>query len=189
MSKERINLIRSLGSDVVLVSRKGGGFLEIIRRAEALAQATACSFLPRQFSNQDNIDAHYNTTGPEIWWQLRFRALTPDALVAGVRTGGTIMGTGRFLKEKNPSIKLNPIESAESPTLTTGHKVGKHRIQGISDEFVPSILDLNFLYGVLGVEDGDAIVMAKKLANDLGIRMGISSGADFFGCIGGYNFS
>ncbi len=183
MSEERINLIRSLGAKIVLVSREGGGFLGSIRRAEELAEATKGSFLPRQFSNEDNIDAHYRTTGPEIWWQLRFRSLYPNAFVAGVGTGGTIMGTGRFLKEKYPSIEIRPLEPANSPTLSTGHKVGKHRIQGISDEFVPPILDLEGLDRIVSVDDGDAILMAQKLAEELGMGVGISSGANFLGAL------
>ena len=183
MSAERINLIRSLGAEISLVSKQDGGFLGSIHNAEELAGRLENAFLPRQFSNQDNIDAHYQTTGPEIWWQLRFRSLTPDALVAGVGTGGTIMGTGRFLKEKNPDIKLHPLEPTNSPTLTTGHKVGKHRIQGISDEFIPPILDLDILDEVISVDDGDAIMMSQKLATELGIGVGISSGANFLGAL------
>ena len=181
MSEERINLIRGLGAEIVLVSREGGGFLGSIRRSEELAEKTEGAFLPRQFSNEDNIEAHYRTTGPEIWWQLRFRSLYPNAFVAGVGTGGTIMGTGRFLKEKYPSIKIHPLEPANSPTLSTGHKVGKHRIQGISDDFIPSILDLDSLDEVVSVDDGDAILMAQQLAENLGIGVGISSGANFLG--------
>ena len=183
MSEERINLIRSLGAEIVLVSREGGGFLGSIRRAEELAESTEGAFLPRQFSNQDNIDAHYRTTGPEIWWQLRFRSLYPNALVAGVGTGGTIMGTGRFLREKYPSIAVRPLEPANSPTLSTGCKVGKHRIQGISDDFVPPILDLDDLDEIVSIDDGDAILMAQKLAEKLGIGVGISSGANFLGAL------
>jgi cysteine synthase A len=183
MSHERINLIRSLGADIVLVSKEDGGFLGCIRRAEELAETEPEVFLSRQFSNQDNIDAHYISTGPEIWWQLRFRSLYPDALVAGVGTGGTIMGTGRFLQEKHPSIRLHPLEPTSSPTLSTGHKVGKHRIEGISDEFIPPILDLDNLDQVVSVDDGDAILMAQKLAVELGIGVGISSGANFLGAV------
>jgi cysteine synthase A len=183
MSEERINLIRSLGAEIVLVSKEGGGFLGSIRRAEELAETTEGAFLPRQFSNEDNIEAHYRTTGPEIWWQLRFRSLYPNAFVAGVGTGGTIMGTGRFLREKYPSIEVRPLEPANSPTLSTGHKVGKHRIQGISDDFVPPILDLEGLDEIVSVDDGDAILMAQKLAEELGIGVGISSGANFLGAL------
>ena len=183
MSGERINLISRLGAEIILVSREEGGFVGSISRAEALAEATEGAFLPRQFSNEDNIEAHYRTTGPEIWWQLRYRSLYPDAFVAGVGTGGTIMGTGQFLREKYPAIKLYPLEPANSPTLSTGHKVGKHRIQGISDEFIPPILQLNGLNDIIGVDDGDAILMAQKLAVELGIGVGISSGANFLGAL------
>jgi cysteine synthase A len=183
MSEERINLIRSLGAEIVLVSREGGGFLGSIRRAEDLAETTEGAFLPRQFSNEDNIEAHYRMTGPEIWWQLRFHSLYPDAFVAGVGTGGTIMGTGLFLKEEDPSIEIRPLEPANSPTLSTGHKVGKHRIQGISDEFIPPLLDLEGLDEVVSVDDGDAILMAQKLAEELGMGVGISSGANFLGAL------
>lgn len=183
MSEERINLIRCLGAKIVLVSSEEGGFLGAIDRAEELSKTTKGAFLPRQFSNEDNINAHYQTTGPEIWWQLRFRSLYPDAFVAGVGTGGTIMGTGRFLKEKHPSIKIHPLEPANSPTLSTGYKEGKHRIQGISDEFIPPILDLDSLDEIVGVDDGDAILMTQKLAEELGIGVGISSGANFLGAL------
>ncbi len=183
MSEERINLIQSLGAQINLVSREEGGFLGSINRADDLAGSTKGAFLPRQFSNEDNVEAHYQTTGPEIWWQLRFLSQKPDAFVAGVGTGGTVMGAGRFLKEKHPSVKLHPLEPANSPTLSAGHKVGKHRIQGISDEFVPPILDLESLDHVVGVDDGDSILMAQKLAGELGIGVGISSGANFLGAL------
>jgi len=183
MSSERINLIRALGTDIHLVSEEQGGFLGSIDRAEELATGTPHTFLPRQFSNQDNIEAHAQTTGPEIWWQLRFRNLFPDAFVAGVGTGGTIMGVGRFLKEHRPTVRLYPVEPANSPTLSTGHKVGKHRIQGISDEFIPPIIDFACLDEVVCVDDGDAIIMAQKLASQIGIAVGISSGANFLAAL------
>jgi len=183
MSRERIDLIRSLGARINLVSKAQGGFLGSIQLAEELAGQGGETFLPRQFSNESNIDAHYETTGPEIWWQLRFRAMRPDAFVAGVGTGGTIMGAGRFLKEKYPSVEIHPLEPANSPTLSTGHKVGKHRIQGISDEFIPPIVDLASLDEVVAVDDGDAILMAQKLAGRLGLGVGISSGANFVGAV------
>ncbi len=183
MSEERKNLIRSLGATIRLVSSEEGGFLGSIRQAEEQAQKTQGAFLPRQFSNEDNVEAHYLTTGPEIWWQLGFRSLRPDALVAGVGTGGTIMGTGRYLKKRNPSLKVFPLEPSNSPTLSTGHKVGKHRIQGISDEFIPPILDLKNTDGIVNVDDGDAILMSQKLAAALGLGVGISSGANFLGAV------
>ncbi len=183
MSEERKNLIRSLGAKIRLVSREENGFLGSIQLAKEWAEKTENAFLPSQFSNVDNVEAHYLTTGPEIWWQLSFRSLRPDAFVAGVGTGGTIMGAGRYLQEKNPSVKLYPLEPANSPTLSTGHKVGSHRIQGISDEFIPSILDLSSLHEIVSVDDGDAILMAQQLAMRLGIGVGISSGANFLGAL------
>lgn len=187
MSTERINLIKSLGANVILVSREEGGFLGSIERAEEFAKSNENVFLPRQFSNKDNIVAHYKTTGPEIWWQLKFQSLIPDAFVAGVGTGGTIMGAGRYLKEKNPAIKLHPLEPANSPILSTGCEIDHHRIQGISDEFVPPIVDLDGLDEVVSVNDGDAIIMAQKLAAELGLGVGISSGANFLGALQAQN--
>jgi cysteine synthase A len=183
MSEERINLIRCLGANIVLVSKEQGGFLGSIRLAQELAEKTEGAFLPRQFSNQDNCEAHYRTTGPEIYWQLKFRSLLPDAFIAGVGTGGTIMGAGGFLREMNPSIKLHPLEPTNSPTLSTGYKVGKHRIQGISDEFIPPILNLEALDEIVSVDDGDSIIMAQKLASELGLGVGISSGGNFLGAL------
>jgi len=183
MSMERINLIKSLGSDIRLVTKDEGGFLGSIDMANSLAAKTEGGFLPRQFSNEDNIQAHYTSTGPELWWQLRYRSLSPNAFVAGVGTGGTVMGVGKFLKEQDPTIGVHPLEPSNSPTLSTGHKVGKHRIQGISDEFIPSIVDLDMLDNIVSVDDGDAIIMAQKLAETLGIGVGISSGANFIGAL------
>ena len=182
MSNERKNIIRALGADVQLVSKEEGGFLGSIEIANQAAKKTN-GFLPKQFTNNDNPDAHYHTTGPEIWWQLKFRNITPDAFVAGVGTGGTVMGVGKFLKEKKPDVKVYPLEPSNSPTLSTGYKVGKHRIQGISDEFIPSICDLKNLNEVISVDDGDAIIMAQKLSAELGLGVGISSGANFLGAL------
>lgn len=181
MSQERKDLIRSLGADIRLVSREEGGFLGSIRMAEEFARRTPGAFLPRQFENPENVTAHFETTGPEIWWQLRFHGLAPDAFVAGVGTGGTVMGVGKFLRSMRPSVRVHPLEPSNSPTLTTGHKVGKHRIQGISDEFIPPIVDLSSLDAVVSVDDGDSILMAQKLARELGLGVGISSGANFLG--------
>ena len=184
MSTERINLIRSLGADIELVSKENGGFLGSIERAEALGARTPGSFLPRQFSNSTNAEAHEQSTGPEIFAQLLgVCANGPDAFVAGVGTGGTVMGVGRFLRSRRLDVKVHPLEPSNSPTLSTGHKVGRHRIQGISDEFVPAIVDLAFLDDVLAVDDGDAILMAQALAGSLGLSVGISSGANFLGAL------
>ncbi len=182
MSEERKNLIRSFGAEIRLVSKEEGGFLGSIAMADEAA-LNCEGFLPHQFSNCNNPDAHYHSTGPEIDKQLSDIGLQPDAFVAGVGTGGTVMGVGRFLKEQHPFIKIHPLEPANSPTLTTGHKVGKHRIQGISDEFIPQVCELNKLDDIICVDDGDAIIMAQKLSNELGLGLGISSGANFLGAL------
>jgi cysteine synthase A len=183
MSQERVDLIQSYGAQIRPVTREQGGFIGSIKMAEELVDQQENVFLPRQFSNRANVAAHELTTGPEIWWQLHFNNLVPDAFVAGVGTGGTIMGVGKCLKKYNPSVKIHPLEPAESPTLSTGHKIGSHRIQGISDEFIPQIVDLESLDSVVGVSDGDAIQMAQKLAERLGLAVGISSGANLIGAI------
>jgi len=183
MSDERKNLIRSFGANIALVSKEQGGFKGSIQKAEDLAASNKDTFLPRQFSNEDNSSAHYYSTGPEIYGQMSEANLTPDAFIAGVGTGGTIMGVGKFLREKFPKIKLYPLEPSNSPTMSTGYKVGKHRIQGISDEFIPPIVKLNQLDEIIGVDDGDSIIMAQKLASELGLGVGISSGANLLGAL------
>jgi cysteine synthase A len=183
MSRERVDLIRSLGAEVKPVTREQGGFVGSIRLTEELAKNEQNVFLPSQFSNEANVEAHELTTGPEIWWQLQFTGRKPDAFIAGVGTGGTIMGVGRYLRKQNAGVKLHPLEPAESPTLTAGRKIGHHRIQGISDEFIPSIVKLDQLDEVVSVNDVDGILMAQKLAGQLGIAVGISSGANFVGAL------
>ena len=179
MSAERRQLIASYGAEIAGVSREQGGFLGAIRMSEQFASSRPDSFLPRQFSNHANVEAHASTTGPEIWLQLAEAGLRPDAFAAGVGTGGTVMGVGRCLREKHPAVRIHPVEPAESPTLSAGQKVGRHRIQGISDEFIPAIVDLAELDAVIPVSDGDSILMAQKLARDLGLGVGISSGCNF----------
>jgi cysteine synthase A len=183
MSAERIAIIRSFGADIRLVSKEEGGFLGSIRLAEELATATPGSFLPRQFANEANSEAHFVTTAHEIHAQMLADHVDIDAFVAGVGTGGTIMGVGRYLREHVPGVRVHPVEPANSPTLSTGHKVGKHRIQGISDEFIPPIVHLEELDRVIAVDDGDAILMAQKLAAELGLGVGISSGANFLAAL------
>ena len=183
MSRERRDLISSLGARIILISKEQGGFLGSIAAADEMASELGDAFLPHQFSNTDNVEAHYETTGPEIWHQMLSKGMVPDAFVAGVGTGGTIMGVGLYLKERNPEVKLYPLEPSNSPTLSVGHKVGKHRIQGISDEFVPPILDLKRLDEIVAVDDGDSIIMAQKLARELGLGLGMSSGANFLGAM------
>lgn len=183
LSKERTDIIRSLGAEVILVSKQDGGFLGSIAISQQMAKSDHRVFLPKQFENNYNAQAHEKTTGKEIWMQLQSVDLTPDAFVAGVGTGGTVMGVGKYLKERHPLIRIHPLEPAESPTLSTGHKVGSHRIQGISDEFIPAIVNLSMLDKVIKASDGDSILMAQKLARQLGLAVGISSGANFLGAI------
>jgi cysteine synthase A len=183
MSQERVHLIRSYGAEIVSVSKGDGGFLGSIRMCEEFAAARGDVFLPRQFSNPANSEAHEETTGPEIWSQLLSVGKRPQAFVAGVGTGGTVMGVGKYLRAHDASIHVHPVEPAESPTLTTGCKVGNHRIQGISDEFIPEIVQLKDLNEVISIPDGDAILMAQKLATTLGLAVGISSGCNFLAAV------
>lgn len=182
LSRERTDIIRSLGAEVLAVSKEEGGFLRSIRLSEELA-ANGTVFLPRQFDNGGNSAAHERTTGAEIWEQLTGIGRGIDAFVAGVGTGGTVMGVGNFLRSKKPGVMIHPLEPAESPTMSTGHKTGSHRIQGISDEFIPSIVRLDTLDTILKAHDGDAILMAQKLSRQLGLAVGISSGANVIGAI------
>ena len=183
MSRERVGIIKGLGAKIIPVSKEEGGFLGSIRITEEIAANEENIFLPRQFSNENNVEAHEQTTGPEIWYQMQYHGIKPDAFIAGVGTGGTVMGVGRYFRSHDPSIKIHPLEPAESPTLSTGFKVGVHRIQGISDEFIPAIVKLDKLDKVISVPDGDSIIMAQKLACRLGLGVGISSGANFIGAI------
>ena len=183
MSQERVLVIRSLGAEVIPVSREQGGFVGAIAMADAYAQEHERVWQPRQFQSEANVEAHRTTTGPEILAQMATIDTTPSAFVAGVGTGGTVMGVGACLREHVPGVTIHPLEPANSPTLRTGKKVGKHRIQGISDEFVPAIVDLEALDRLVDVWDGDAILMAQQLASQFGLGVGISSGANFLGAL------
>jgi cystathionine beta-synthase len=182
MSAEKIALLRAYGAEVVItptsVARESPESYYSV--ADKLASEIPGAFQPNQYFKQVNPQTHEETTGPEIWAQTEGRI---DAFVAGVGTGGTIMGVGRYLRGRRKSIKIHPVEPSESPTLSTGHKVGQHRIQGVSDEFIPAIVDLNELDHVIAVNDGDAILMAQKLAAHLGLAVGISSGANFIAAL------
>lgn len=183
MSAERKNLMRSYGAEIRLVSHEEGGFLGSIALSEKMAEENPDVFLPRQFDNEDNCEAHVVTTGPEIVAQLMKIQRRPDAFIAGVGTGGTVMGVGRYIRQFFPDAKIHPLEPSNSPTLSTGYKIGFHRIQGISDEFIPAILKLDQLDDVVEVDDGDAILMAQKLSRDLGLGVGISAGGNFLGAL------
>ncbi len=183
MSRERVLVIQGLGAHIVPISSDEGGFQGSIARVQAYADEQGHVFTPSQFESASNVEAHALTTGPEIEQQLAVLGRTPTAFVAGVGTGGTVMGVGRHLRERFPGIRVHPLEPANSPTLRTGCRVGSHRIQGISDEFIPPIVDLEMLDDVVDVWDGDAILMAQKLGTRLGLGVGISSGANFLGAL------
>ncbi len=183
MSQERTSLIASFGAEIVPVSAAMGGFLGSVRLADEYAVAHPGSFRPKQFDSPANARAHARTTAVEILAQLGREGLAPTGFVAGVGTGGTVMGVHACFAERVPSARVHPLEPANSPTLRTGHKVGKHRIQGISDEFVPALVDLDRLAPIVDVWDGDAIRMAQRLACELGLAVGISSGANFLGAL------
>jgi len=183
MSQERVNLMAGFGAEVIPVSREQGGFVGAVQLARHYASEHEGVFQPLQFSNPDNIQAHRQVTGPEIARQLQMFGCCPHAFVAGVGTGGSVMGVGSYLRQHWPDVQVHPLEPANSPTLRTGNKVGSHRIQGISDEFIPAIVDLNELDDIVDVWDGDAILMAQKLCQTLGLAVGISSGANLLGAI------
>jgi cysteine synthase A len=172
MSVERRKLMQALGAEIVL-SEGFEGMPGAIREAEELAQELKGSYMPQQFKNQANPDVHYRTTGPEIWEALEGQV---DVLVSGVGTGGTVTGTGRYLKEQNPNIHVVAVEPEESPVLSGG-KMGPHMIQGIGAGFIPDILDLNVIDEVIQVESQVAIDTAKRIAKTEGVLCGISSGA------------
>ena len=174
MSKERQQRIAAEGAEVVLTPG-ALGMTGAEDRANALAQTIPHSFLTRQFENPANALAHYCTTGPEIWAQT---GAAIDIFVAGVGTGGTLTGTARFLKEKNPNIRIVAVEPAGSPLLSSG-KAGSHGIQGIGANFIPNVLDTAILDAICTVTDEDAFATAKELGQ-AGIAVGISAGANVY---------
>lgn len=171
-SIERIKLMRAYGAQVVLTPGSAG-MRGAVERAEALARENANAFIPSQFDNPENANAHYLTTGPEIWAQTEGHV---DTLVAGVGTGGTITGIGRYLRERKPDVQLIAVEPASSPLLSQGH-AGPHKIQGIGANFVPAVLDRSLLSRVQTVENDAAFAMMRQLAETEGVFCGISSGA------------
>ena len=174
MSAERIALMRSYGAEVVLTPG-ADGMAGSIAKATELAATIPGSFIPGQFENPANALAHYRTTGPEIWAQTDGNV---DIFVAGVGTGGTITGTARYLKEKDPAIRIVAVEPAKSPLLSAG-QAGSHGIQGIGANFVPKLLDRSLLDEVMTVTDEEAFAAAKELARQFGILCGISAGANY----------
>lgn len=172
MSIERRNILKAYGAEIVLTPGSEG-MKGAIDKAEELAKEIEGAFIPAQFDNPANAKAHYETTGPEIWEDTDGEV---DIFVAGVGTGGTITGTGRFLKEKNPAIKVVAVEPADSPVLSEG-RAGAHKIQGIGANFVPSLLDTTIYDEIIRIESDDAFAASKELTRREGILTGISSGA------------
>lgn len=178
MSAERRKLLQAYGAEIVLTegakSMKGA-----IAKAEELARQTPGSFIPGQFVNPANPEAHVRTTGPEIWDDTDGKV---DIFVAGVGTGGTVTGTGRYLKSKNPAVRVVAVEPAASPVLTQG-KAGPHAIQGIGAGFVPEVLDTKIYDEVIDVTNEDALATGREIARKEGFLVGISSGAALFAAV------
>ena len=177
-SIERRKLIRAYGAEIVL-SEGAKGMKGAIAKAEELAAQIPDSFIPAQFDNPANAEAHFKTTGPEIWNDTDGKV---DFFVAGVGTGGTITGTGRFLKQKDPNIRVVAVEPASSPVLSGGH-AGPHKIQGIGAGFVPNVLDTTVYDEIITVANEDAIATGAEFGKTEGLLVGISAGAALYAAI------
>ena len=178
-SIERIELMKNYGATVKLVSKKEGGFVRAVEEAKKLAQETN-GFLANQFASKDNFLAHYETTAKEIIDDLPEKV---SAFVSGIGTGGTLMGTGKRLKKKFKNLKIIALEPDKMPIVSKGIIIGPHKIEGIGDDFVPDLVDKNVIDDFILVNDDDAINMAKILAKELGLGVGISSGANFIASV------
>ena len=176
-SQERINIMKLYGAKVYLVSKEDGGFREAIKRADELAKEIN-GFRPDQFNNKLNIEAHYNGIGLEILDKVN----KIDAYVSGIGTGGTLIGVAKRLKEKH-NVRVVALEPSQMPIMSKGIDEGSHRIEGIGDDFIPSIVDRSIIDEVVMIDDEDAINMARILARKYGLGVGISSGANLIASI------
>lgn len=179
VSKERLELVKGYNATVHQFSHEDGGFIRSIKEAKKLA-IEINGFLADQFANQDNFLAHYETTGEEIIRQI---AEEMGGFVSGVGTGGTLMGVGTKLKEKYNNFAVVAIEPDTMPLLSGGEIIGNHKIEGIGDEFIPELVDKNKIDEIFLINDEDAINMSRKISSELGIGVGISSGANFLGSV------
>lgn len=178
VSNERKNIMKFYGAKVYLVSRDEGGFKECIKRADELSKKIN-GFRPNQFDNIKNVEAHYKTTGMEILNKVD----NVEAFVSGIGTGGTLMGVGKRLKEYDNSKKIIAIEPDTLQILSKGDINGTHKIEGIGDDFIPSLVDRKLIDDIISINDEDAINMSRLLAKKFGLGVGISSGANFLGCV------
>jgi len=179
VSEERVKIMQNYNANVTLISRQQGGFKRAIQEAKKLAQKTG-GYLANQFANQDNILAHYETTGQEI-----INTIIEDigGFVSGVGTGGTLMGVGKKLKKYHKDVIITAIEPDKMPMISQNKIIAGHKIEGIGDDFIPDLVDKNIIDKVILVNDEDAINMSRRLSKQLGLGVGISSGANILGCI------
>ena len=178
MSVERRNILKAYGAEIVLTPGEKG-MSGAIAKAEELAQQIEGGFIPSQFTNSANPTAHFNTTGPEIWEDTDGKV---DIFVAGVGTGGTVSGVGKYLKSKNPAVKVVAVEPASSPVLSKG-TAGAHKIQGIGAGFVPDVLDTTVYDEIIAVENDDAFATGRLIGHKEGVLVGISSGAAVYAAL------
>lgn len=178
-SVERIKLMKGYGAKVILFSKEEGGFIRCVEEAKKMAEREG-AFLANQFANEDNFRAHFETTGAEILKQLQEYV---GGFVSGVGTGGTLMGTGKRLKKEIEDFKIVAIEPDKMPIISQGKIISQHKIEGIGDDFVPDLVDRNTIDDIVLVNDEDAINMSRILAKELGLGVGISSGANLIGSV------
>jgi len=179
VSKERLDIIKMYNAEVTLISREDGGFKKVLKEAEDYSKEHN-AFLSNQFENKDNVIAHYETTGKEIIDKL---GKYIGGFVSGIGTGGTLMGVAKRLKEVNKNVKIYALEPDKMPLLSQNKIIGDHKIEGIGDDFIPKIVEKDKIDKIILVNDDDSINMARKIAMNLGLGVGISSGANMIASV------
>ncbi len=179
VSKERVDLMKMYNAEITLISKEAGGFKKAVEKAKEYASQNK-GFLANQFANENNVLAHYETTAEEI---IRKLGLKIGGFVSGIGTGGTLTGVGKRLKELDNSIKIYALEPDKMPMLSQNKAGGTHKIEGIGDDFIPELVDRNIIDEIILVNDDDSINMARKIALELGIGVGISSGANMIASV------